>query len=113
MRSFLPLFAVLLISACAIVTTRYEFIWIPPENAPQIVYKYYKNNEERVFCESAVKTQKPEPNSVYLACAQIIDNVCTIHLPESAPEYMITHELLHCSGWKHTAVIHSSGAWFN
>lgn len=82
-----------------------NYKWIPPENTPTIVYNYHDTTEQ-VTQACIDKGARTISNGVIAACATVYKdtNKCVLDLPNGAPQSYITHELLHCSGWKHEII---------
>ena len=85
------------------MATPYKYKWIPPPNTPEVVIMYH-DSPKRVATACETLGANAGPNSVVLACAIVIKNACVVHLPKNAPDAYLTHELLHCSGWKHEII---------
>lgn len=82
-----------------------NYKWIPPDNAPNVVYNYH-DTPEQVTQACIDKGARTISNGVIVACATVYKstNTCILDLPNDAPQSYITHELLHCSGWKHEII---------
>lgn len=75
--------------------------WIPPNNSILIHIHFLGSQEETTkLCEIMFRAENKIVTNA-IACAKIKDGVCNVYIKENYDEYVMTHELLHCSGWEH------------
>lgn len=107
MKKLIALLSVTALCGCAIAepaVSMYKYRWIPPENHPAVVIINHETPKDVSRVCEMLGAKTPGYNSVILACAIVVKNTCIIHLPKDPPDAYLTHELLHCSGWKHEII---------
>lgn len=84
----------------------YEYVWLPPPGALKVNYITHDTPEKVHNRCLELGASLVEPTSRIVACAVTnpLENKCDVHVTPNPPDYIITHELLHCAGWSHIVV---------